>query len=64
MNSTVHDSIVADCPNEEVEIVSDIFKQEIAKTPKYLSSYFNVDFNLPLHGEVSIGNNMLELKDN
>lgn len=61
--STVHDSIVADCPQNEVELVCKIFDEEIAKTPKYLSSYYGVDFNLPLVGEVSVGKNMLELEE-
>lgn len=61
--STVHDSIVADCPEEEVKIVSSIFRDEIAKTSSYLSKYYQVDFNLPLLGEVSVGPNMLELEE-
>ena len=61
--STVHDSIVADCPNDEVDTVCNIFSEEIAKTPKYLSKYFDVDFNLPLVGEVSVGPNFLDLEE-
>lgn len=61
--STVHDSIVADCPDDEVDIVCKIFSNEIAKTPQYLSNYYGVDFNLPLVGEVSVGPNMLELTE-
>ena len=60
--STVHDSIVADCVEDEVEYVSGVFRDEIAKTPQYLSKYFGVDFNLPLLGEVSVGKNMYEAK--
>lgn len=59
--STVHDSIVADCTEDEVELVCRIFTEEIHKTPVYLTKYFGVDFNLPLIGEVEIGKNMLEL---
>lgn len=59
--STVHDSIVADCVESEVESVSRIFSEEISKTPRYLSQYYGVDFNLPLVGEVETGPNMLDL---
>lgn len=58
--ATVHDSIVADCPEDEVDTVCKIFTEEIAKTPKYLSQYFGVDFNLPLVGELEIGQNMAD----
>lgn len=61
--STVHDSIVADCTQEEVDLVCQIFRDEISKTPEYLSKYYGVDFNLPLLGEVSIGKNMKELEE-
>ena len=61
--STVHDSIVADCPQQEVNTFCKVFDEEIAKTPVYLSKYFGVDFNLPLVGEVSVGNNMLDLTE-
>ena len=61
--STVHDSIVADVTPDEVDTVCKIFSDEIDKTPQYLSKYFDVDFNLPLVGEVSVGNNMLELTE-
>lgn len=60
--STVHDSIVADCPDNEVECVSRIFAEEISKTPVYLSKYYGVDFNLPLVGELEVGKNMLEMQ--
>lgn len=61
--STVHDSIVADCPDNEVKSVCKIFDEEIRKTPKYLNQYYGVDFNLPLVGEVSMGPNMLDLEE-
>lgn len=61
--STVHDSIVADAVPDEVDIVCKIFSEEIAKTPQYLTKYFDCDFNLPLVGEVSVGNNMLDLTE-
>jgi DNA polymerase-1 len=61
--STVHDSIVADVPLTEVDQVCKIFSEEIAKTPQYLTKYFDCDFNLPLVGEVSVGQNMLDLTE-
>ena len=61
--STVHDSIVADCTEDEVQLVCEIFDKEIKKTPQYLKQYYGVDFNLPLLGEVSVGPNMLDLEE-
>ena len=61
--STVHDSIVADCVDSEVEQVCKIFSEEISKTPQYITKYYGVDFNLPLVGEVSVGPNMLDLEE-
>ena len=61
--STVHDSIVADVPDNEVDRCCKIFAEEISNTPKYLTKYFGVDFNLPLVGEVSVGPNMLDLTE-
>lgn len=61
--STVHDSIVVDCSESLVPQVVEIFSSTIRNTPTYLSRYFDVDFNLPLVGEVSVGPNMLELVD-
>lgn len=61
--STVHDSIVVDSPISLVPQVCSIMSNTISKTPQYLSKYFDVDFNLPLVGEVSVGPNMLDLVD-
>ena len=58
--NTIHDSIVADCPKEEVDEVSDIFVQQFTKLPSNVSKAYNINWNLPLVGEVSIGNNMAE----
>lgn len=59
---TVHDSIVVDAVDSEVEYVGQLLLEEISKTPKYLSKYYGVDFNLPLKGELEIGKNMLDMK--
>lgn len=61
--STVHDSIVADVPDNEIDIVCKIFDEEIKSTPIYLHKYYGVDFNIPLKGEVSVGPNMLDLTE-
>lgn len=61
--STVHDSIVADCPNHEVEQVSEIFYQVFLDLPKLITASYRVEWNIPMLGEVSVGNNMYDLKE-
>lgn len=59
---TVHDSIVADCHPEEIEIMVDIYKQGFARTIQALKERFNVDFNIPLDFDLDCGPNLLEKK--
>lgn len=65
--STVHDSIVLDCSfskdtlgfSELVSIIDTVFRD----VPSNFNKLFNVDFNLPIQGEISYGNNLLELTE-
>ena len=63
--STIHDSIVADCPENEVEEVGRILNQSVEAVPKACRQVFGYDFSLPLTAEVQYGpnkKNMVELK--
>lgn len=61
--STVHDSIVADVPDNEVEPVSVLFDEVFKDLPKLVTQAYGVDWNIPMLGEVSIGPNMAELTE-
>ena len=61
--STVHDSIVADVPDSEVEPVSVLFDEVFKDLPKLVTQAYGVDWNIPMLGEVSIGPNMAELTE-
>lgn len=56
--NTVHDSIVADCPKEEVDAVSEIYLDVFKELPKRVSQAYDIDWNLPMMGEVLTGPNM------
>lgn len=61
--SSVHDSIVADCPEEEVEIVTKILKESIEDVPYNFERLFKVPFDLPLTSEIQIGKDMKNMVD-
>lgn len=60
--STVHDSIVADVPDNEVEQVAQLFHGVFRDLPKNISKVYNVKWNLPLVCEVQAGPNQAEGK--
>lgn len=61
--STVHDSIVADVPDNEVQDVAVMFDKVFRDLPQLVEKAYGVPFNIPMLGEVSIGPNMLELEE-
>lgn len=61
--STVHDSIVADCPENEVQDFAVIFDRVFRDLPKLVTQAYGVEFNVPMLGECSVGPNMLELEE-
>lgn len=61
--STVHDSIVADCPENEVEVVGRILNESVEAVPKLCKQVFGYDFSLPMNAEVQYGPNKKDLKD-
>lgn len=60
---TVHDSIVADCPEEEVKPVASLFDKTFRELPRLITQAYGIDWNVPMMGEVSVGQNMLELTE-
>jgi DNA polymerase I-like protein with 3'-5' exonuclease and polymerase domains len=56
--NTVHDSIVADCPEKEVQNVSEIYLDVFKELPKRVSQAYDINWNLPMMGEVLVGPNM------
>lgn len=61
--STIHDSIVADCPDDEVELVGRILKQAVEDVPKLCALTYGYEFKLPLTAEVQYGANKKDMKD-
>lgn len=61
--STVHDSIVVDCPEEEVDLIAAIYKESFDSAPRLFEQWFGTPFTLPLRAEISVGHNMSELND-
>lgn len=61
--STIHDSIVADCPEEYVKDVGRILHDSVLAVPKMCRLVFGYDFSLPLTSEVSYGPNKKEMQD-
>ena len=61
--NTVHDSIVCDVPENEVDTVARIFHGVFSDIPNNFRRIFGLEFNLPLRAEISIGPNMKELTE-
>lgn len=58
--NTIHDSIVTDCHESELEKVTMLFHEVFKDLPANFEKIFGIKFNLPLICEVSSGNNMAE----
>lgn len=61
--STVHDSIVADSPEHEVQTVSEIFHKVFKDLPQLVTRAYGIEWNLDMLGEVGVGPNMAELTE-
>ena len=61
--SSVHDSIVCDVEEQEVERVAALYNEVFDKAPQLFEQWFGVPFNLPLRCEVSAGPNMNNLTE-
>lgn len=60
--NTVHDSYVLDCHPDYINKCVDILQQVSNDLPKIISERFNVDFNVPLNGEISVGSNWRDME--
>lgn len=61
--STIHDSIVADCLEKDVEEVGRILNQSVEMVPKLCAQVFGYEFSLPMTAEVQYGPNKKDMKD-
>lgn len=61
--STIHDSIVADCIDEEVHQVGWILNNAVESVPNLCRTVFGYSFSLPLTAEVQYGPNKRDMKD-
>jgi len=60
---TIHDSIVADVPDDEVELSCRIMKESIAKVPELCYNIYRHKFSLPMLCEVQVGTNKNDMKE-
>jgi len=61
--NTVHDSIVCDVEDSEVERVVKLFHEVFKDLPTNFQRMFKVEFDLPMSCEVGVGKNMKELME-
>ncbi len=61
--STIHDSIVVDCPSSCVNTIGRILNDSIEAVPALCKQVFDYDFSLPLTSEVQYGPNKKEMQD-
>lgn len=61
--STVHDSIVVDCPEKMCYTIRDILTQAVEEVPSYCKRVWNYNFTLPLKCEVQWGVNKTDMKE-
>jgi DNA polymerase-1 len=61
--STIHDSIVADCPEKNVVDVGHLLNQAVEDVPRLCRLTFGYDFSLPMTAEVQYGPNKKDLRD-
>lgn len=61
--SSVHDSIVADVPNDETEKACILMLNSFEKVPRVFEKAFGLPYDLPFKGEASYGPNLCDLED-
>lgn len=59
--SSVHDSLVCDVPDYEVERTARLIKIAVESVPKLFQERFEIEFPLPLRVEIMVGNNQKDL---
>lgn len=63
LRSTVHDSVLIDAPEKEVDIIVPLIYNVFRDVPANFKKLFNVEFNMELKAEVQVGNNLGEMKN-
>jgi DNA polymerase-1 len=61
--STVHDSIVADIPDKNLDLVARILMDAVESVPRLCKQVWDYDFNLPLTAELQYGPNKKEMEE-
>ena len=61
--STVHDSIVVDIEDSELQKTIDLFNKVYYDMPKNFYKLFGKEYNLPIFNEISYGPNMKSLME-
>lgn len=61
--STIHDSIVADCPEKNMVEVGRMLNLSIERVPALCKQVFGYNFSLPLTAEIQYGKNKKEMFD-
>jgi len=61
--NTVHDSVLLDCPNDEVDKVRDLVEDVLspASTKERIYMYYNINMDVPLLVETKTGDNWLNM---
>lgn len=58
---TIHDSLVVDCPTENVPQVATMIRQAIESVPSLCKKIWNYDFSLPITCEILVGPNKADM---
>lgn len=61
--STVHDSVVVDCPKKDVDFVCDSMYKAWEEIPAEFERQFGVPFNLPMRCEIQVGKDWGSMED-
>lgn len=60
--NVVHDDQKYDCHPDYVDLCQQFIQEMVVELPTYISEKFNIDFNVPLNGEISVGDNWKDLE--
>jgi DNA polymerase I-like protein with 3'-5' exonuclease and polymerase domains len=60
--STVHDSIVLDCPKAEVQSIGGLAVDVFNDIPGNVKKLYGIDLPCPFPGEVKVGDNLKEMQ--
>ena len=61
--NTIHDSVLLDCPKEELTKVKSLVEEVLSteSTRNRIRSYYNIDMNVPLPIDIKVGDNWLDM---